>query len=84
MVLAGGVLLVSLSAGGPLMALAAMALLDIPSGSREAAADFLGGGGGVLLAGVALATLGVALYYRRHPRPELPAVPGTTEASADE
>lgn len=84
MVLAGGVLLVSLYAGGPLVVLAAMALLDFPSGSQQVATDFLDAGGWVVLAGIALAALGVALYHRRRPRPEMPAVPETTGASADE
>jgi membrane protease YdiL (CAAX protease family) len=84
MVLAGGVLLASLHAGGPLVVLDAMALLDFPSGSQQVATDFLDAGGWVLVVGVGLAALGVALYYRRHPRSELPAVPETAGASADE
>ncbi len=79
-VLAIGAVLASFYVGGPLVVLAVMAALDLPSGSRQVAADFINGGGWVLLAVGGLAALGVGLYYLAcHRGAELPAVRGNTE-----
>lgn len=60
------------SAGGPLLALAGLVLLDVPAGSREAATDFVDGGGWMLLAAIGVAALGVALYALTHPAVAVP------------
>ncbi len=79
--LAAGLVLVSLPLGGPLAVLAVMAAFDLPPGFQSAASDFIDGGGWALLALGALAVFGLGLAYLRRHRPlepvGLPHDPGS-------
>ena len=69
------IVLASLPIGGPLVALPAMAVLDLPPGSHDVAADFISGGGWAVLLATGLIALIAAFYAGRGREPSAP-LPG--------